>query len=208
MTARKRIYFHLAIDELPLLPEPALRNDSQEIIAAFQSLRVLSKRLWASSTPEEALEVARECAMNAIAGGVVATRTRDETGQWEYAAIGDDDCLGGKVVRELSDRFGPSFVDHVHCVKTMNRPGEVLTRAEQEQQFPEFGAKRRAALEAVAWNQKAWAMASIQSRSGFTSRLVVFHSTEYDYSLVERTKLTTIADLTSLALSVLASARV
>ena len=197
----KAYLFSLAIDELPLLPEPPLRGDSLDVLAAFQSFHSLSKRLWASSTHEEALEAARACAWGEICGDVIATRTRERSGQWHYVAIGDDDALGGKVIDEFLARWGASFVDDIHGIGTMMRPGEVLTRAEQEHLFPDVGAKRRAALEVVSWVQEAWAMASIQSRGGFVSRLVVFHGTKYAYSHIERAKLATIADLTSLALS-------
>ena len=193
--------FSLAIDELPALPALALREESHDVLGAYQSMRSFSKRLWASTTQEEALQVARECAVNEIQGDVVATRTRGANGRWKYSAIGDDDELGDKVLTELSARWGAAILDVMHCLTEMTRPGEFITRAEQESRFPEIAAKRSAALDAIGWRQSSWAMASIQSRHGFISRLVVFHSTMHEYSSMERAKLTSIADLTSFALS-------
>lgn len=193
--------FSLAIDELPVIPASTLRAESHDALGAFQWLRSLSKRLWVSSTQEEALQVARECAMNEIPGDVIATRTRVAKGLWKYSAIGDDDNLGDKVLAELSARWGSAILDQMHCLTEMTRPGELLTRAEQETRSPDIAAKRSAALEAIGWHQSSWAMANIQSRHGFISRLVVFHSTEHAYSTIERATLTAIADLTSFALS-------
>ena len=193
--------FSLAIDELPAMPAFALRAESHDVLGAYQSMRFLSKRLWASNTQEEALQVARECATNEIQGDVVATRTRGADGRWKYSAIGDDDELGDKVLAELSARWGAAILDVIHCVTEMTRPGEFITRAEHERRFPEIAAKRSAALDAIGWHQSSWAMASIQSRHGLVSRLVVFHSTMHEYSTIERAKLIAIADLTSFALS-------
>jgi transcriptional regulator with XRE-family HTH domain len=199
--AEKSYLFSLAIDELPELPAPTLRPESHDALSAFQWLRSLSKRLWVSGTQEETLRVARECAMSELRGDVVATRTCISKGHWDYSAIGDDDNLGDKVLAELSARWGPAILDEMHCLTEMKRPGEILTRAEQEARSPDIAAKRRAALDAIGWRQSSWAMASIQSRHAFISRLVVFHSTEREYSTIERAKLTAIADLTSCAVS-------
>lgn len=199
--AQKTYLFSLAIDELPEMPAPTLREESHDALCAFQWLRSLSTRLWASSTQEEALQVARECAKNELSGDVIATRTHVEGGHWKYLAIGDDDNLGDKVLAELSARWGAAILDEIHCLTEMKRPGEVLTRAEQEARCPDIAAKRRAALDAIGWRQSSWVMASILSRQAFISRLVVFHNSEHDYSTIERAKLTAIADLTSCALS-------
>lgn len=193
--------FSLAIDELAAIPALALRPESHDVLSAYQSVRSLSDRLWASSTPEEALQVARDCAMNEIHGDVVATRTRGANGRWEHSALGDDAGLGNKVLAELTARWGAAVLDVMHCLTEMTRPGAFITRAEQDRRFPDLAAKRSAALSAVGWRQSSWAMASVQSRHGFVSRLVVFHSAMHAYSDVERAKLTTIADLTSFALS-------
>jgi transcriptional regulator with XRE-family HTH domain len=199
--AEKAYLFSQAIDEFPAIPTSTLRAESHDALGAFQWLRSLSKRLWVSSTQDEALQVARDCAMKELRGDVVATRTRVGNGRWEYLAIGDDDNLGNKVLVELSARWGAAILDKMHCLTEMTRAGEFLTRAEQETRSPDMAAKRNEALDAVGWRQSSWAMASIQSRHGLISRLVVFHSTEHAYSTIERAKLTAIADLTSLALS-------
>ena len=193
--------FSLAIDELPPIPAFTLRAESHDVLGAYQSMRSLSKRLWASNTQEEALQIARESAVDEIRGDVVATRTRETSGRWKYAAIGDDSGFGDKVLVELSARWGAAIVDTMHCFAEMTQPGEFITRAEQERRFPELGAKRGAALDAIGWPQSSWAMASIQSRDGLISRLVVFHSKMHEYTVVDRAKLTGIADLTSCALS-------
>jgi|SRR5579862_4238555 len=197
----KAYLFSLAIEELPELPALTLRAESNDALRTFEWLGSLSKRLWACSAHEEALQVAREYAMTELRGDVVATRTRTANGNWRYSAIGDDENLGDKVLVELSDRWGAAILDEMHCLAEMTRPGELLSRAEQEARSPEMAAKRSAALAAIGWRQSSWAMASIQSRHGLISRLVVFHNNEHGYSYVERAKMSAIADLTSYALS-------
>jgi transcriptional regulator with XRE-family HTH domain len=199
---REKAYlFSLAIDELPAISRLPLRDQSHDALAAFASLRSLSKRLWVSGTEQEALQLARECAKDELEGDVIATRSRLADATWEYSAIGDDNNFGQKVLVELSARFGARILDEMHCLSEMTRPGELLTRSEQEARSPNLAAKRRTALDAVGWRQSAWAMTSIQSRHGFKSRLAVFHGDDHTYSAVERAKLVAIADLTSLALS-------
>src|ERR1700758_2377682 len=44
--------FSLAIEELPAIPAFQLRAESSDVLCAYQSIRSLSKRLWASNNQE------------------------------------------------------------------------------------------------------------------------------------------------------------
>ncbi len=138
--------------------------------------------------------------MDELRGDVVATRTRTVHANWRYSATRDDENLGDKVLVELSDRWGAAILDEMHsCGNDAARRTPESRRAGVRS--PEMAAKRSAALAATGWRESSWAMASIQSRHGLISRLVVFHNTEHCHSSIERAQMSAIADLTSYALS-------
>ena len=197
----KTYLFSLAIVELPVLPKPTLQLRSQNVLATVTSMRTFSQRLWAATTERQILGLTREQTANQVKGSIAATRTRLGLGCWQYEAVGDDENRGGEVLTVLSDRWGPAILDDIHLNGQMTRPGELLTRPEHEALYPEMAVKRHEALAAVDWNDVTWAMASIQSQHGFVSRLIVFHKSPYVYSEIDRALVSTIADLSSLALS-------
>ncbi|MDB5040630.1 MAG: DNA-binding protein [Candidatus Eremiobacteraeota bacterium] len=199
--AERAALFRLAVPELR---SASLTDRSTAMLDAFGSLRLLTRPLWAATTEAEALTVVREYAMTQLAPVAMLTCTRVGEGRWDLAATGDSDNADRMKRLEafVRERWGAAAIDDLCCYTLMVRPGELMTRSEREARFPDLAAKERPALEVVGLDDHSFAMASIQSQRGFVGRLAVLHTTTArTYSEIELAQLSTLADLTSLALS-------
>jgi hypothetical protein len=67
--------------------------------------------------------------------------------------------------------------------------------------FPELAAKRRGVHAAVELPDVSFTMADVRSQGGFVARLLAIHGADHELSDVDRAQLSTLADLTSFALS-------
>ncbi|HYZ17552.1 MAG TPA: helix-turn-helix domain-containing protein [Candidatus Acidoferrum sp.] len=192
--------FRLAVPELR---STSLADRSTATLEAFDSLRRLTQLLWAATSVAEVLAVVCAYAMTQFTPDAVITCTRVGEGRWEYAGTGD--CYDGVRLRSyealIRERWGAATVDDLQCFTLLAQPGEVITRSERDERFPDLAAKRRSALDAMGWSDVSFAMANIRTQHGFVARLAVVHATDHTYSEMEREQLSTLADLTSLALS-------
>jgi transcriptional regulator with XRE-family HTH domain len=189
--------FRLAV---PALRSASLAGTSTAILEAFGSLQRLMRRLWAATTEAEALTVVREHALTQLAPDGIQTLTRVAEGRWVRDTTGDRD-LAKRYDAMIQGRWDAASIDDLCCHTLMVRPGEVLTRYERDTCFPDLAAKERPALDAIGLSDLSFAMANVRSQRGFAARLLVIHRTNHAFSNVERAQLSTLADLTSLALS-------
>lgn len=188
---------------VPELRSASLTERSAAILDTFESLRRLTRPLWAATTEAEALTVVREQAMTLFAPDEAATYKRVGESRWDSVSTGDadaEDCAR-RYFALVRDRWGPAVIDDLHCYTLLAQPGEVLTRSERDALFPDVAEKARAGHAEVGWADVSMAIANIRSQHGFVGRLQVFHATPHTYSAIERAQLSTLGDLTSLALS-------
>ncbi len=184
---------------LPELRNASLTDRSTAILDAFGSMRRVTRRLWAATTEAEALTIVREHALTQLEPDVMVTCTRIEDGRWDRATTGDDrDRV--RLHALICERCHPGAIDDFHCYPFLSQPGEVMTRSERDAHFRDL-AELRHVLDAVEWGQFSCAMVHVRSQHGFVSQLQAVHHTAHAFSETERALLSTLADLTSLALS-------
>lgn len=198
--AERSTMFRLA---LPELRPTALANSSVECLEALGSLRRFMRPLWAASSEEEALTVVREHAMTLLSPVWTVTYTRVGEGRWDLSVTGDPD--GGDGARQIlgivRERWGEAAADDVLGYTVMAQSGELMTGAERDSHFPDLAAKFRRVREAVGLADVSFAMANVRSRDGIIRRLMASYRAAHAYSAFERMQLSTLADLTSFALS-------
>ena len=193
--------FRLALPEVAEeLRASSLPSRSNAALESFRWLRSLSKRLWAATSETEALTMVREHAMTQFKPDSMQSLTRSERGRWDRAVIGASK-LAKQYDERVLERWSGASVDDLCCYKFMTQPGDVITRSERDARLPDLAAKERPVLDAVALGDLSFVMASVRSKRGFVARLLMAHYTAHDYSELERAQLSTVADVTSLALS-------
>jgi transcriptional regulator with XRE-family HTH domain len=199
-TAERASLFELAIPEIR---SASLTDRSAAVLDALEPVRRFTRALWAATTEAEALALVREHAMAQLVPDVVATSARLDEGGWEYAATYDADepKRRNQFLALLRERWGPAIIDDLYCYTLLAQPGDLVTRTELDAWFPERAAMLRPAVDAAGRSDVSVAMANIRSAHGFLARLLTFHKTGHEYSTIERAHLSTLADLTSLALS-------
>jgi transcriptional regulator with XRE-family HTH domain len=188
--------FRLAVPEL----RSSLTDTSAALLYAWGSLRRVMVRLWTATTEAEALTLAREYAMTQLAPDVMVTCARVGEGRWDDATTGDD---GGRVKRLhalIGDQCRPGAIDDLHCFPLLTSPGDLLTRSQRDAHFADQVGLRRA-LGALDWSGFSFAMAHVRSQSGFVAELQAIHHGAHAFTEIECAQLSTLAELTSLALS-------
>lgn len=190
--------FRLAVPELR---SASLIERSTAILEAFGSVRRLTRRLWTATTEAEALALVREHALTQLAPDRVVTPLRLEEGRWMYSATGEDTRPGERFTTLLTERWGAHALDDLLGYTLIAQPGDVLTSAERDAHFPELALRVNRALEAAELRDVSAAMAAVRSQHGFVARIMAVRYGPYAYSEMERAQLSTLADLTSLALS-------
>lgn len=194
----RALLFSLAIPELQ---HASLCDTSTAILDAFGPLRVFTRRLWAATTETQALTIAQEYAITQLQADALGWAVRIGEGVWEYAAtdVKDADSIGSlhATVREL---WGPAAVDDLHCYTLLVQPGELTTRAERDLRLPDLAAKVNPIIRPDRRNSPV-AIANVRSRRGLVAQLAAGHFRPHHFTELERAQLSTLADLTSLALS-------
>jgi hypothetical protein len=159
------------------------------------------RRLWTANSESEALTLVREYAMTQFAPDVMATSVRIADGRWDVVATGDDAERVKRFQTMFIESAGAAMIEDVYAYTLMAQPGELVTRAERDARFPDVDAKARRVLEAIDWADVSFILAHLRSQSGFIARLLPLYHTQHASSEIERAQLSTLADLTSLAIS-------
>ena len=196
-SSERAALFRLAVPELHSAP---LTTRSTAILEAFGSLRRFTRRLWAATTEAEVLTLVREHAMTELAPDAMVTCTRADDGRWDDAATGEHGDRVKRLHALLCEHCRPGAIDDYHCFPLLARPGELMTHAERDGRFPELADFRRA-LDVGDWIAFSSVMALVRSEHGFVAVLQAVHDTPHAFSEVECAQLSTLADLTSLALT-------
>jgi transcriptional regulator with XRE-family HTH domain len=198
--AERATLFRLA---LPELRSTSLVDRSVAVLDAFKPLRDLTRRLWTASSEAEALTLAREYAMTQFAPDAMVTSTRIADGSWDVVATGGDaervKCFHTLFIEK--EGAGVAMMEDLYSYTLLAQPGELMTRAERDTRFPELDVKVRRALAMIDWADVSFTLAHVRSQSGFIARLVPLYDTAHESSEIERAQLSTLANVTSLALS-------
>jgi transcriptional regulator with XRE-family HTH domain len=189
--------FRLAVPELRTA---SLMNNSAEVLDAFESLRRFARTLWTASSEVEALTLVREHTLTQLVPDVVVTPMRVGEGRWVHRGT-DEGGRGERFIALLRERCGAAALDDLHGYTLLAQPGELLTSAERDARLPGLATKVRDALRAAEMPDVSVAMANVRSHRGFVARLLAVHRTPHAFTAIERAQLSTLADLTSLALS-------
>jgi transcriptional regulator with XRE-family HTH domain len=198
-TAERASLFQLAIPEIR---SASLTDRSAAVLEAIAPFRSLTRSLWAASTEEEALTTVVQYGMTLLASDMMGFVKRVGEGQWD---VGSDPRIVDRSNRAhalLREHWGPAALDDFYCYAHMPQPGDLLTLAERDALFAHRAATAHAVLETVGWTPDfSYALATVRTQGGFVGRLATGHQTAHAYSEIERAQLSTLADLTSLALS-------
>jgi transcriptional regulator with XRE-family HTH domain len=203
-TVERSVLFRLA---LPELRTTAFADSTLELVDAFGSLRRVMRPLWAASSQDEALTVVREYAMTLLSPVWMVTYTRVGEGRWELSVTGDPDGADGarRILVMTRERWGEAAADDVLAYTAMAQAGDLMTTTERDSRCPALAAEFRRVREAVGLADVSFAMANVRSRDGMVGRLMASYRTAHAFSAFERAQLSTLADLTSFALSGCAS---
>jgi transcriptional regulator with XRE-family HTH domain len=199
-TAERSALFRLAVPELRAA---SLADSSAAMLDAFLPLRDFTRSMWAATTESEALTLLREHAVTYLAPDYVGTFVRLEEGRWDFALAGEgaDADERRAFLAQVRERLGGAIIDDLHGYPLLAQPGEVVTRAELDARFPGRAKRVRPTHEAFKKTDLSIAITSIRTPNGLVARLAMFHLRPHVHSEIERTQLSTLADLTSLALS-------
>lgn len=191
---------------VPELGIAKLRPQSGHILEAFATIRSLAGRLWTATSEAEMLSLVREYLAMQFAPDVSVSAEQTTQGEWKPVPIGSADAC-----RRLQD-FHSFMHGHSHpgpryeCLHPIlgppaRMPGEVVTRSEQTMPNRQFAVQFGKALALVNWRDMDFILGRVQSRNGFTARIAAIYNSGHDFSEQDRATMSTIADLTSFALS-------
>lgn len=187
------------------IPEIASRvNELREsaILEASARMRASAKRLWSTSSIEEALAAAAEESTAYFHDAeLVFFVHRVAIGRWNHPYIVDRG-LGqenASFFEDLAASLTPTRFDEVALYPALSEPGEVGTR-------DSFSATSVGELyEAESVKHKldrcTFLHARIRSRAGVIGGITVKHAHEHEYSEFDRAALSAIASLTSLVMA-------
>jgi transcriptional regulator with XRE-family HTH domain len=118
--------FRLAVPELGSV---RLEPVSYQALEAFRSLRSLGQKLWAASSPTEAVVLLRQYAATQFTSDLVASSARSDSGYWtDCIAIGMPDACQRweKCSTYISTNSDVTLVDEFFFGRLLTRPGRRL----------------------------------------------------------------------------------
>jgi DNA-binding CsgD family transcriptional regulator/transcriptional regulator with XRE-family HTH domain len=191
---------------VPELGIAKLRPQSEHVLEAFATIRSLARRLWTATSEADMLSLVREYLAMQFSPDVSLSAEQNAQGSWKPLPIGSADAC-----RRLQS-FHSFMHGHSHegprreCLHPVfgppaRMPGEVVTRSEQTMPNREYAVQFGKALALVNWRDMDFILGHVQSRIGFTARIAAIYNSRHDFSEQDRATMSTIADLTSFALS-------
>jgi transcriptional regulator with XRE-family HTH domain len=200
-SAERASLFRLGVPELR---SSTFQQRSRDVLDAFRSLRSLTRQLWTASSEVEALTIVREFGATHFASDLMVSTVRAEPSGWEdLTALGAaDTCHRLNVVHTfLRETCAPPVIEELNFSTALAQPGDVLVLSEQPPPSRALSRQFGKAVKAVGWPAVDFLLANVRSRSGFVAHVAVVHTGHHAYSEADRAQLSTIAELTSLALS-------
>jgi transcriptional regulator with XRE-family HTH domain len=193
--------FRLAQPELSL---PQVSSQSHAVLDAFASLRPVMRRLWSATTEVEALTIVCEDSVTRFdQPDAVLFSARAALGQWMLPVITSSTDGSRRIEAihsECCSTLGPEQIDDLMSYGRIDEPGKVAVQRELPISQP-IARRYRQALEQVGWQDLNVLFAHVRTRHGLLGQLSVLHSDGRHSSETDRAILSTLASLTSLALS-------
>lgn len=192
---------HLA---MPELGRREVGAESALVLESYSVVRSATKRLWAATTQVEALEaMAEEVAAIVDDADLVFYVRRLGAGQWEWPYIVDRGLAqrNDQAFAAATSGMTPAQVDELVLFPQLSQPGEIGT----EQNYVSTAAVVRAAHDDNFSDPKlglgSVLHARVRSRSGLVAGFTIKHLGGHTYPPEQRAILSTLAELTSVALS-------
>lgn len=189
---------------------PKARDDSSEpvdshaaVVEASAQLRTLAKRLWATSTIDEALTLAAEASTQYFDdASLVFFVHRVAPGRWRRLLVADRGGLGARnehMFEELALSLPPESFDEIALYPALSNPGDIGMR--DTYRLTSVADAYEAATATHRLQRSTFIHARVLSRDGTAAGITVKHEREHVYSELERATVSAIASMTSLALS-------
>jgi transcriptional regulator with XRE-family HTH domain len=194
--------FRLAVPEIG---SASISERSSQVLDALGSLRRVTRRLWRATTEAEALTVVSEALAEQFQDAdFMGSYTRVAAGQWQFPVMIGSEAMQKRVFAALADLFGglrPEQIDEVMLSRLLIYPGQVGTRTELYANW-DLGQQIMASFDKAGLPDSEFLMGHVRSRSGFEANLYVAYLVHpRTFSEIECAQVSTLADLTSLALS-------
>ncbi len=206
LSGEEKVYlFSLALEELGVLV-PALRPQSNEVLEAFTSMRTLSRDLWAATTEEETVAIAREHCARLIATDAMFSTVHTGPGRLTLQSIDGERPAVIRRAPEFNAHVAATWPaaarDELHLIGMLRRPGDVAVRSDVPMS-PLLASHFANTLRTVRWPalEHQHVMAAVHSRNGFVGRLIAIYEKPQSFTKMDRAIMSAIADLTSLALA-------
>jgi transcriptional regulator with XRE-family HTH domain len=194
--------FQLAIPELRRV---GLSNDSVAVLDGFSVMRTAVKRLWAATSETEALAEASEQLVTWFRDvAQIGSARRLGVGIWDVGLLQvvDSTKRFEKVILEIGASFATAEdVDEAHVFPQLLEPGETGLVSQL------YSPPMRRAIDdtmarcGLARGSFDSCTTRVRSRNGLVACLGIFQVSEHVYSRTDLAILSTVAQLTSLALS-------
>ncbi len=201
LSAAERVkLFQLAIREVPALPQrTALPED---MLDAFAWLRTTAKRLWSASTEVEALTIAAEAAADRFRDApLMQVLVRASDGSWPtLLMLGDSHLVprATECIERLSELLGPAGMDELRCYPQLSQPGDVYT--EEEWLSKSIRDQLCPVLAEYGFDVWSFLCGRVRTRTGWIAGVHVRRRMQR-FSDTEKTELSSLTELTSLALA-------
>jgi transcriptional regulator with XRE-family HTH domain len=190
---------------IPELQRVGLRDDSVAVLEAFSVMRAAAKRLWAATSESEALvEASEQLATWFRDVPQIGSARRLDVGTWDVRLLepADSTTRFEEVIRDISASCATvEDVDDLHLFPQLVEPGETgrvfqlytpPVRRLADDTLARYGLGR-GAFDSF--------LARVRSRSGLIACVGVYLKSADAYSETDHAILSTVAELTSLALS-------
>jgi transcriptional regulator with XRE-family HTH domain len=193
--------FHLAVPELGRLEVGA---QSAQVLAAFTVVRAATKRLWAATTELEALETIAEEAAGIVGNAdLVFYVRRLGEGKWEWPYVVDRGLAqrNDEAWKSATAGLTPAEIDELVFYPQLSQPGEIGTETIYTLTTPAVRDAHRETFGDPKLNLGSLLHARVRSRIGLVGGFTIKHLGGHTYPAEQRAIMSTLAELTSVALS-------
>lgn len=188
--------FQLALPEVRAV---SLSERTEGMLNAYQSLRQFTRRLWSATSATEALRTARDYLLREAGTIAAVTFRKTQDDAWEYID-GDGSDQFMETLDLMQQSFGNVGIDDLHCLTILRHPGQLLSQSDRDMLFPKLAGNANQILHRMNLSSSFFTMAHVQGRGGLIARLSMLYKRNERLSDLQRAQLSTIAEITSLAI--------
>jgi transcriptional regulator with XRE-family HTH domain len=193
--------FHLA---MPELGRSDVGAQSALVLESFSVVRAAMKRLWAAATEVEALEAMAEHVAGIIGDAdLVFYVRRLAEGKWEWPYVVDHGIgrRNDEAFAAATSGMTPAEVDELVLFPQLSQPGELGTETSYTVTTPAARDAQREIFSDPKLGLGSLLHARVRSRNGLIGGFTIKHLGGHTYPAQQRAIVSTLAELTSVALS-------